>query len=342
MDKDKLKFAGLIVIGLFLIQSILTTVWAILDDSKSDNTTEQTTDDKGSAPYAFDATREDRVEGATDKTSSSGEEETDPYEELDELIGLEQVKAEVKALANFVKVQQQRKEQGLKVPKLSYHLVFTGSPGTGKTTVARIVARIYRDLGLLERGHLVETDRSGLIGQYVGQTAPLVNAMCDSALNGVLFIDEAYALTQSGGQDYGQEAVATLLKRMEDDRDRLVVIVAGYTDEMKKFIDTNPGLKSRFTRYINFPDYSADELYRIFRLYAKKNQYTMTKEAADYLQKRLDYVVRHKDRNFGNARYARNVFEKAIQCQANRLSAKTNATPDELTEITLADIKQAL
>lgn len=342
MDKDKLKFAGLIVIGLFLIQSILTTVWAILDDSKSDNTTEQTTDDKERAPYAFDANREDRVEGATDKTGSSGEEETDPYEELDELIGLEQVKAEVKALANYVKVQQQRKEQGLKVPKLSYHLVFTGSPGTGKTTVARIVARIYRDLGLLERGHLVETDRSGLIGQYVGQTAPLVNAMCDSALNGVLFIDEAYALTQSGGQDYGQEAVATLLKRMEDDRDRLVVIVAGYTDEMKKFIDTNPGLKSRFTRYINFPDYSADELYRIFRMYAKKNQYTMTKEAADYLQKRLEYVVRNKDRNFGNARYARNVFEKAIQCQANRLSSKTNATPDELTEITLADIKQAL
>ena len=273
MDKDKLKFAGYIVIGLFLVECILTTAWGLFDENKKE-TTEQTKDDgNGRAPYAFDADREDRSEGATDNTGPSGEEETDPYVELNELIGLEQVKKEVNELASFVKIQQQRKEQGLKVPKLSYHLVFTGSPGTGKTTVARIVARIYRNLGLLERGHLVETDRSGLIGQYVGQTAPRVNAMCDSALNGVLFIDEAYALTQAGEQDYGQEAVATLLKRMEDDRDRLVVIVAGYTDEMKKFIDTNPGLKSRFTRYINFPDYTADELYRIFRMYMKKNQY---------------------------------------------------------------------
>ncbi len=269
--------------------------------------------------------------------------EGDPYKELDELIGLESVKEEVHTIANFAKIQQQRKAQGLKVPKMSFHLVFTGSPGTGKTTVARIVARIYKDLGILKSGHTVETDRSGLVAEYVGQTATKTNAVIDSALNGVLFIDEAYALVpKNASSDYGQEAISTLLKRMEDDRDKLVVIIAGYPDEMKRFIDSNPGLQSRFTRYINFPDYSADELYRIFRLYAKKNQYTMTKEAADYLQKRLDYVVRHKDRNFGNARYARNVFEKAIQCQANRLSAKTNATPDELTEITLADIKQAL
>ena len=158
-----------------------------------------------------------------------------------------------------------------------------------------------------------------------------------------MFIDEAYALTQSdASSDYGAEAVATLLKRMEDDRDRLVVIVAGYTNEMKKFIDTNPGLQSRFNKYINFPDYNPDELYKIFRMYLKKNEYTITKEAAQYLRSQLDYVVAHKDRNFGNARYIRNVFEKTIQCQANRVSKKSNLDTEELTEITLADIKQAI
>jgi SpoVK/Ycf46/Vps4 family AAA+-type ATPase len=220
--------------------------------------------------------------------------------------------------------------------------VFTGSPGTGKTTVARIVARIYKDLGILKKGHLVETDRSGLIGQYVGQTAPRVNAMCDSALNGVLFIDEAYALTQNEGNDYGDEAVATLLKRMEDDRDKLVVIVAGYTNEMKKFIDTNPGLQSRFNRYINFPDYSADELYKIFEMYVRKNEYVMTVEAGKYLRRQLEYVVENKDKNFGNARYVRNVFEKVIQVQANRLSKTSNASERDLAEILLEDMKKVI
>ena len=299
--------------------------------------------DVGGRKYKF--TDEDRSEGGEEGDSVTVKKpiEGDPYKELDELIGLEEVKAEVRSLANYVKVQKQRQEKGLKTPNLSYHLVFTGSPGTGKTTVARIVARIYKDLGILKKGHLVETDRSGLIGQYVGQTAPRVNQMCDSALNGVLFIDEAYAITQSdAGADYGKEAVATLLKRMEDDRDRLVVIVAGYTNEMKKFIDTNPGLQSRFNRYIHFPDYSSDELYKIFRMYLKKNEYTITKEAAAYLRERLDYAVEHKDRNFGNARYVRNVFEKTIQAQANRI-AKAGKVPDnELVEITLADIKSAM
>jgi SpoVK/Ycf46/Vps4 family AAA+-type ATPase len=236
-----------------------------------------------------------------------------------------------------------RKEKGLKTPKLSLHLVFTGSPGTGKTTVARIVARIYKDLGVLKKGHLVETDRSGLIGQYVGQTAPRVNALCDSALNGVLFIDEAYALTQShSSQDYGAEAIATLLKRMEDDRDRLVVIVAGYTNEMKKFIESNPGLQSRFSRYINFPDYTAEELYQIFRMYLRKNEYTITQEAAKNLREQLEIVVDNKTRNFGNARYVRNLFEKAIQCQANRLNKSKNLSADELAELTLSDIQEAL
>lgn len=300
--------------------------------------------DVGGRKYKF-TDKEDRSEGGEEGDSVNVKKpiEGDPYKELDELIGLDAVKAEVRSLANYVKVQKQRQEKGLKTPNLSYHLVFTGSPGTGKTTVARIVARIYKDLGILKKGHLVETDRSGLIGQYVGQTAPRVNQMCDSALNGVLFIDEAYAITQSdAGADYGKEAVATLLKRMEDDRDRLVVIVAGYTNEMKKFIDTNPGLQSRFNRYIHFPDYSSDDLYKIFRQYLKKNQYTITKEAANYLKERLDYAVEHKDRNFGNARFVRNTFEKTIQAQANRI-AKAGKVPDEeLVEITLADIKSAI
>ena len=207
--------------------------------------------------------------------------EGDPYKELDELIGLQQVKDEVRSLANFVKLQKQREAQGLKTPKMSYHLVFTGSPGTGKTTVARIVARIYKDLGVLKKGHTVETDRSGLVANYVGQTATKTNAIVDSALNGVLFIDEAYALVPEGNssQDYGLEAISTLLKRMEDDRDKLVVIIAGYTNEMKRFIDANPGLQSRFNRYINFPDYSAAELVDIFKMYMKKNQYTLAPDA---------------------------------------------------------------
>jgi type VII secretion ATPase EccA len=267
--------------------------------------------------------------------------EGDPYQELNDLIGLESVKEEVKTLANFVKVQKQREAKGLKTPKLSYHLVFTGSPGTGKTTVARIVGRIYKDLGVLKSGHTVETDRSGLVGRYVGQTAPQTDTVVQKALDGVLFIDEAYALVPTDGSsnDYGQEAISTLLKRMEDYRDRLVVIIAGYPKEMKRFIDSNPGLQSRFNRYIDFPDYSADELVEIFMMYVKKNQYTLDDDAKAYLKERLEYAVEHKDRNFGNARYARNQFEKVIQAQANRVAQLKNASTKDLTEITMEDMK---
>ena len=267
--------------------------------------------------------------------------EGDPYQELDDLIGLESVKQEVRSLANFVKLQKQREAQGLKTAKVSYHLVFYGSPGTGKTTVARIVGRIYKDLGVLKKGHTVETDRAGLCGEYVGKTGPKTDTVISKALDGVLFIDEAYSLVPEGGagNDYGQEAISTILKRMEDYRDRLVVIVAGYKDEMQRFIDSNPGLQSRFNRYIDFPDYSSDELAEIFKMYMKKNQYTLTPEAEEYLKEQFEYAVTHKDRNFGNARFARNVFEKSIQQQANRLAGQTNLDKSRLTELTVEDLQ---
>jgi SpoVK/Ycf46/Vps4 family AAA+-type ATPase len=266
--------------------------------------------------------------------------ENDPYEELDALIGLESVKDEVRSLANFVKLQKQREAQGLKTAKVSYHLVFYGSPGTGKTTVARIVGRIYKDLGVLKKGHTVETDRGGLVAKYMGQTALKTDTVVQQALDGVLFIDEAYSLVPEGGsgQDYGQEAIATILKRMEDYRDRLVVIIAGYKDEMQRFIDSNPGLQSRFNRYIDFPDYTGAQLADIFKMYMKKNQYTLAADAEDYLREQFEYAVAHKDRNFGNARFARNVFEKSIQQQANRLSGRSNLSKSQLTELTVEDL----
>lgn len=262
---------------------------------------------------------------------------SNPIEELESLIGLTSVKKDVVSLANFIKMKKMREEQGLKAPNISYHCVFSGNPGTGKTTVARILANIFKELGILKSGHLVETDRSGLVAEYVGQTAVKTNNIIDSALDGVLFVDEAYTLI--GGQnDYGKEAIATLLKRMEDDRDRLIVILAGYSKEMEDFINSNPGLRSRFNRYILFPDYTSSELYDIFQLNATKNEYVINEEANQYLKKKLDIVVQNKQKDFGNARYIRNYFELAIEHQANRLASDVNLTPEKLCELTLDDI----
>ena len=329
-----LSIIGIIAIVLFVLMALLTIVAGISHDDEDE-------DDDNKVEVA--KIKPDAKKEAKDSVVITQPLEGDPYEELDELIGLESVKEEVRSLANFVKVQKMRQEKGLKTPKMSYHLVFTGSPGTGKTTVARIVARIYKDLGILKSGHTVETDRSGLVAEYVGQTAVKTNHIVDSALNGVLFIDEAYALVpEDKSGDYGAEAIATLLKRMEDDRDKLVVIIAGYPDEMKRFINSNPGLQSRFNRYLNFPDYTPDELFRIFCMYLKKNQYTITEEGGAYLRGRLEDIVAHKNRNFGNARYVRNVFEKVIQRHANRMVNTRNATEKELTEITLQDLQKEI
>jgi Holliday junction resolvasome RuvABC ATP-dependent DNA helicase subunit len=257
---------------------------------------------------------------------------------LKSLIGLASVKEEIETLTNFIKIQQAREAKGLKTSSVSYHCVFMGNPGTGKTTVARIVADIYKSLGILTKGHLVETDRSGLVAEYVGQTAVKTNKIIDSALDGVLFIDEAYSLISNSQTDYGKEAIATLLKRMEDNRDRLIVILAGYSSEMQQFIDSNPGLQSRFNRYIEFPDYSAEELYQIFEKNAKEFDYKISKDAEIPLKEYFTNKVANKDKNFGNARFVRNLFEKTIERQANRLSKEVNLTDEKLSEICSTDI----
>ncbi len=270
-------------------------------------------------------------------TTTNTDENAEPICAIDELIGLTTVKQEIEQLRNFVKIQQLRTQKGLKNSNVSYHCVFTGNPGTGKTTVARIVASIYKQLGVLKKGHLIETDRAGLVGEYVGQTAVKTNKKIDEALDGVLFIDEAYSLVGEG-TDFGKEAIATLLKRLEDDRERLVVILAGYTDEMKQFIATNPGLQSRFNRYIDFPDYSADELMQIFEFNLQKYEYTITHAASDAMKQYFEYAVNHKDKSFGNARFVRNIFERTIELQANRLASISNLTKEELSVIELEDL----
>ena len=258
---------------------------------------------------------------------------------LDSLIGLSTVKREVITFHNFLRVQNERKKKGFSVPPTSYHLVFSGNPGTGKTTIARIMAEIFRDLGVLAKGHLVEATRADLVAGYMGQTAIKTNKVIDSALDGVLFIDEAYTLSRSAENDYGQEAIDTLLKRMEDDRDRLVVIIAGYTDEIKKFVNSNPGLSSRFNRYIEFPDYTEDELAQIFRGLLEKYDYKMGEAASRAMKACIATAVRNKDNRFGNGRYVRNLFEKVIEKQANRLAAAPDLGKVDVSYLTVSDFE---
>jgi SpoVK/Ycf46/Vps4 family AAA+-type ATPase len=217
--------------------------------------------------------------------------------ELDELVGIASVKEKVRQLANFAKVQQMRVAKGLAPIASSYHAVYTGNPGTGKTTVARLMARIYKSLGILRKGHLVECDRSALVAEYVGQTAPRTNAVIDRALDGVLFIDEAYSLVKSQ-EDFGDEAIETLLKRMEDNRDRLIVIVAGYPHEMERFVRSNPGLQSRFSRFIEFPDYSAHELCRIFGLMCRRNGMVLSPALREKVVHHFQFLWENRTEHF--------------------------------------------
>ncbi len=255
----------------------------------------------------------------------------DALAELDSLIGLARIKEEVRTLANFLKLQQRRSQAGLPDTELSLHMVFTGNPGTGKTTVARIVGKVFAAMGILSRGHLVETDRSGLVAEFIGQTGPKTHAKIDEALDGVLFVDEAYSLVSQDGQDpYGNEAVQALLKRSEDDRQRLVVILAGYPDEMHTLLQTNPGLMSRFNRQMRFDDYAPLELARIFSWLCKKNRYTLAPAARARLILGLSELYRRRDRTFGNGRAVRNLFEQAVRRMANRIADVAELSAEKL------------
>lgn len=277
--------------------------------------------------------------------SKREEEQPPPAETLDDLrrelegyIGLAAVKREVESLINLVSVQKLRKENGLPVSEPSLHMVFSGNPGTGKTMIARLMARVYRCLGILSKGQLVEVDRGGLVAGYVGQTAIKTGEVLQKAMGGVLFIDEAYTLTDRGGSDYGQEAVDTLLKAMEDHREDLVVIVAGYTEPMERFIHSNPGLESRFNRFLHFPDYTAQELAEIFELRCKSSGYTLANDARPLLLHLLEQGCRDP-KGFGNARGVRNLFERAVSAQANRLAHEPQVTRETLMLLTVDDLR---
>ena len=258
--------------------------------------------------------------------------------QLDNLVGLSGVKEEVHTLINLIKINQMKEDRGIKTAEVSKHLVFLGNPGTGKTTVARLLSKIYKQMQVLEKGQLVEVDRASLVAGYVGQTALKTTEKINEAMGGVLFIDEAYTLAK-GGNDFGQEAIDTLLKAMEDQRDKFIVIVAGYPDLMEKFLESNPGLKSRFNKCILFEDYVPEEMFSIFEILCKKSDLHLNDEASVALKKYLEELCTNKPENFANGREMRNLFERAYSNQANRLANLTSITDEEFFELTVEDLE---
>ena len=290
------------------------------------------------APLANDAERSN-VAGAGGPKGRAQSPLEKLLADLNSLTGLESVKKEVNSLVNLIKVRELRRKGGLRSPEIALHLVFTGNPGTGKTTVARLFAEICRALGVLKRGHLIEVDRSGLIGGYVGQTALKTKQVIESAPDGVLFIDEAYSLTRSKSEnDYGAECIATLLKAMEDYRDSLIVIVAGYADLMTDFLESNPGLRSRFTKEVHFPDYTREGLWLIFDHIVEVNGFKLAADTVDSARAQIERIYGSRGSNFGNAREMRTFFESVVQRQANRLALEVNPSPKQLQVLESVDI----
>lgn len=299
------------------------------------------------APPADKPAAATQGEGKT-QAESKPKEEAEPapnleelLAELDSLCGLEKVKSDVKSLINLVKVRKLRQEAQLPVPPMSLHLVFMGNPGTGKTTVARLLAKIYHAIGVLSKGQLIEVDRSGLVAGFVGQTALKTGEVIQKALGGVLFIDEAYALAnQDSPNDFGKEAIEALLKGMEDNRADLIVIVAGYTELMGRFINSNPGLESRFNKYFYFEDYKGEELMEIFQSMCKKNGYTLDEATQAYAKENFQALYTERDENFGNARDVRNIFERAISRQSDRVAGMESPSKEDLMALTKADLEE--
>lgn len=282
------------------------------------------------------AGRDAKIQSASAQTISS--ESVAALNRLHGLVGLDQIKAEVASMVDLIQAREIRRKHHLPVPDMTFHMVFSGNPGTGKTTVARILGDIYRGLGVLSKGQLVETDRSGLVGGYVGQTALKVREVVGSAMGGILFIDEAYTLADEDGESFGLEAIETLLKLMEDHRSDLIIIVAGYTKRMEKFLDSNPGLRSRFNKNFLFPDYSAEELNEIFRSMCRTNQYTLSVRAQSKARDYFLRIAREKSEHFANARLIRNYFERAVATQASRIVRLPSPTTQDLQSFLDTDL----